>query len=327
MVYMFLILCILLLLYQTYVVSTREHIIFTRSYFLDKYERDHIVLDKEHRTLEKNGTKINYKHLNDTVNFTRRDRNNKLFIKSILRKNNIPVSQSYTWNSELTTEENAQHILALTPPYVVKPIRGQKGHGVVTDITPAEVLPHIEQLNNKNVLIEEQATGKEYRIMVLNDTIIGITMKSPPQVTGDGTTTIQHLIDAYNADKLPKYQIHTIDYNYIKKQGYTVHDVLPLNKKVTITRVCNMSNGAPIHYVDINTVHAANISMFKKINNILELNLSGIDYICDDISLPYYLTGIVVEVNPSPGIGIHYMVYPDDKKDELVNSIIDNVFV
>lgn len=321
-VYVYLILCILLLVRHKYLDGTREQIIFTRPYFIDKYEKDHIVLDKENKTLEKNGNKINYKSINSDVDF---DRNNKSFVKRVLTINNIPVSRSYTWNPKLSSGENLQHIYALTPPYVVKPIKGEKGHGVVTDITPAEVLPHIDKLKNKKVLVEEQATGKEYRIMVLNDTIIGITMKSPPQVTGDGKHTIQHLIDAYNNNKLPKYQIHTVDYKYIKKQGYTIHDVLPLDKKLTVTHVCNMSNGAPVQYVDINTVHPVNIWMFKKINNILELNLSGIDYICDDISLPYYLTGIVVEVNPTPGIGIHYMVYPDDKKGELVDSIIDNI--
>ena len=323
LVYVYLILCIFLLIYHKN--RTREHIVFTRPYFLDKYERDHIVLDKEHTTLEKSGNKINYKHLNDTVNFTNRDRNNKSFIKSILAKNNIPVSKSYTWNTKLSPEENLQHVQGLTPPYVVKPIWGEKGHGVVTDIIPTEVLSHIEQLKSKKVLIEEQAIGKEYRIMVLNDSIIGITMKSPPQVTGDGTNTVQHLIEEYNKDKLPKYQIHTVDYRYIKKQGYTKSDILPLNKKITVTHVCNMSNGADVNYVDIHSVHEANIALFKKINQILDLNLSGIDYICDDISLPYYLTGIVVEVNPTPGIGIHYMVYPDDKKNELVDSIIDNI--
>jgi cyanophycin synthetase len=281
------------------------------------------VLDKKNKTLEKNGNIINYKHINVRVHF---DRDNKSIVKSILAENNIPVSKSYTWNTKLSSEENAQHIRALTPPYVVKPIWGEKGYGVVTDITPSEILPHIEQLKNKNVLIEEQATGKEYRIMVLNDTIIGITMKSPPQVTGDGKHTIQYLIDAYNRDKPPKYQNHTIDHQYVKKQGYTVSDILPLNKKITITHVCNMSNGAPVKYVEMNTVHEANLALFKKINQILDMKLSGIDYICDDISLPYYLTGVVVEVNPTPGIGIHYSVYPDYKKNELVDSVIDNVF-
>lgn len=320
-VYVYLILCIVGLIYHKYV-NTREHIIFTKPFFLDKYERDNIVLDKENKTLEKNGETVNYKAINSDVDF---DRDNKSFINTVLYKNNIPVSKSYRWNTKLSPEENAQHIRTLSPPYVVKPVWGQKGYGVVTDITPTELLHHIEKLKNKNVLVEEQARGKEYRIMVLNDSIIGITMKTAPHVTGDGKNTLQQLIDAYNKEKLPKYQIHTIDYRYIKKQGYAVSDIVPLNTKITITNVCNMSNGAFVQYVDIRTVHEANIALFKKINQVLELKLSGIDYICDDISLPYYLTGVVVEVNPTPGIGIHYSVYPDDKKDELVDSIIDNI--
>lgn len=247
-------------------------------------------------------------------------------MNNILKNNDIPVSKSYVWNETLSPEENLQHIHKLIPPYVVKPIRGEKGYGVTTDIMPIDILTHIKGLKNKNILIEEQSKGKEYRIMVLNDTIIGATMKLPPQVIGDGEKTIQQLMDVYNQDKLPYHKIHTVDHSYIKKQGYTIHDVLPSNQKLIITNVCNMSNGATVQYIDIHTIHPMNVFLFKKINHVLDLKLSGIDYICDDISLPYYLTGIVVEVNPNPGINIHYMVYPDDKKEELLDSILDNVF-
>jgi D-alanine-D-alanine ligase-like ATP-grasp enzyme len=87
-----------------------------------------------------------------------------------------------------------------------------------------------------------------------------------------------------------------------------------------------MSNGSTITYVDINTVHPINISLFKKINHILDLKLSGIDYICEDLSIPYYVNGCVIEVNPKPGLEIHYDVYPENEKNDLLNTIIDNVF-
>jgi hypothetical protein len=35
----------------------------------------------------------------------------------------------------------------------------------------------------------------------------------------------------------------------------------------------------------------------------------------------------VIEVNPHPGLDIHYDVYPDDKKDELISTIVDNAFM
>jgi D-alanine-D-alanine ligase-like ATP-grasp enzyme len=88
-----------------------------------------------------------------------------------------------------------------------------------------------------------------------------------------------------------------------------------------------MSNGSNLTYVDINTVNPINISMFKQINQILDLKISGIDYICEDLSIPYYLNGCVIEVNFKPGVNIHYTVQPSTQQDVLINSIIDQLFI
>ena len=204
-------------------------------------------------------------------------------------------------------------------------ISGSKN--IICNITNTdELLRCIDKLTNKNIeiLIEEQAIGKEYRIMVFNDNIIGITMKTPPFIIGDGINTINNLINTYNDTKLKKYKIHTIDYNYIKKQGYDINDIVPLNKKIIITNVANMTNGSIVDYVDISNVNPINISLFKEINNILNLKLSGIDYICEDLTIPYYLNGCIIEVNEKPGLNIHYAVYP--KKKELLDNVIYNIF-
>ena len=319
-----LVILLLIIVYQKYFLI-KEGIVFTSSYFIDKYKKDDIVIDTENKTLEKNDEIIHYKKLNKNskhANFHA----NKSLISEFLHKHDIPVSKSYTWNNQLSSEENLQHVHSLKKPYVVKPLDGEKGYGVTTDITTTEhLLKCVHELKGK-VLIEEQAFGKEYRIMVFNDDIIGITMKTPAFIIGDGEKTVQQLIDSYNDTKLDPYKIHTIDYHYIQQQGYEMNDVLPINEKLIITHVANMSNGSTVNYIDIDTVHPMNILLFKKINHVLELKLSGIDYICDDISLPYYLTGIVIEVNDRPGFGIHYLVCPEDKKKKLVDSVIDNVF-
>lgn len=319
-----LIILLLIIMYQKYFIL-KEGIVFTGHYFVDKYKKDHIVIDKKNKTLEKNGKIINYKKINKNSKHAQFNANKSL-INEFLYKHDIPVSKSYTWNNKLSSEENLQHIHSLKKPYVVKPLNGEKGYGVTTDITTTEYLLKCVHELNENALIEEQATGKEYRIMVFNDTVIGITMKTPAFIIGDGEKTVQQLIDSYNHTKLDPYKIHTIDYHYIKQQGYEMNNVLPVNEKLIITHVANMSNGSTVTYIDIDTVHPMNIMMFKKINHVLELKLSGIDYMCDDISLPYYLTGIVIEVNAGPGFGIHYTVCPEDKKTDLVNSVIDNVF-
>jgi len=319
------ILILLFLLYQQ--VYPKEGILFRKPYLLKKYKKENIILDKENTTLEKDGKKINYKQIN-TITDDNWFIDIKPITNNVLRQNNIPVSKSYTWNNALSSDENLLHVQHLNFPLVVKPTNGQQGYGVTTDImTKDELLECVTKLTTKNkeVLIEEQATGKEYRITVFNDNVIGITMKTHPFITGDGIHSVDELIAAYN-DQAGDFKIHTVDYNYIKHQGYLATDILPPNEKIIITHVANMSNGSIVSYVDINTVHPLNISLFKQINRVLGLKLSGIDYICEDLSIPYHLSGCVIEVNPKPGIDIHYNVFPDDKKESFLDTIIHNLF-
>jgi len=323
LIYIFIIV-LLFYVYQKYFII-KEGIMFSSYYFKKKYEEDSITINIENKTLEKDNVTINFRLNETTKNFS--IINKKPIINDILSKPDIPVSKSYLWDKNIPLDENLKHVQELNFPFVVKPPSGEKGHGVTTDIVSIDgLLAKINSMSNKNVFIEEQAMGKEYRIMVINDTIIGITMKSPPSIIGDGQNSIDNLINNYNKTKKDIFKIHTIDNEYIKQQGYTIDDVLPLNQKLIVTNVSNMSNGSHVTYIDIDYVHPINIMLFKKINRVLDLKISGIDFICEDISLPYYLNGVVLEVNHNPGLGIHYNVYPDDKKENLTNSVIDAMF-
>jgi len=175
---------------------------------------------------------------------------------------------------------------------------------------------------NANVLIEEQIQGyKEYRVTVLNNTIIGATEKISASITGDGTHSINELIDDYNKER--SYKIHTVDYDYIKQQGYIKTDILPHGMKLKLTNVANMSNGSQIQNVDLESIDPMNIMLFKQINQVLNYEISGIDYL-GDLSVPYMLMGSVIEVNPAPGINIHYNVVKN--KNTFLKSIVDNLF-
>jgi len=226
------------------------------------------------------------------------------------------------WNTFISDNENLSHI-KLQRPLVIKPNIGEQGIQVFTNIMDdADIINKVNEINSQ-VLIEEQIRGyKEYRVTVLNDVIIGATEKKTASVTGDGQHTIVELIHAYN-QSLKMYKIHTIDYNYIRQQGFQKHDVLPTEFHLILTNVANMSNGSQIQEIDINTIHPINILLFKNINRILKYTLSGIDYL-GDLSVPYTLMGSVIEVNPEPGMDIHYTVVKD--KRAFLTSIVDNLF-
>ena len=67
--------------------------------------------------------------------------------------------------------------------------------------------------------------------------------------------------------------------------------------------------------------------MFLKINKILGLNLSGIDYMGNSLSIPYRYDGHVIEVNSGPDMKIHYKADSNNKffaVDRFVKNIFNN---
>lgn len=255
--------------------------------------------------------------------------NDKYKTNVLLSKNNINVCNFYLWNNKNNNENNLKNINnKLKFPVVIKYIHGQKGEDVFTNIyTNKEIINKIEYLKNKNknyVIIEQQEFGDKYRIFISFNKIIFIQKHNIPQITGDGKTSIYDLIKKYPSPELQKqnniklYPITNIDKNLIKSQGYNLHDILEKNKKLYATSVINYHNGSIIEDIDINKVHEANITMFKNINSVTKLNISGIDFITNDMSIPN--NGKVIEVNAGPGFAV-------EKHKERINKILlDSLF-
>ena len=81
--------------------------------------------------------------------------------------------------------------------------------------------------------------------------------------------------------------------------------IITNNKKISLSTISNFHNGATISNVPLNTVHPDNLQMFKRVNQLLDKNISGIDFISNNLSIPFYQLGAVIEVNSRPDIVIH----------------------
>jgi len=56
--------------------------------------------------------------------------------------------------------------------------------------------------HDSTVLVESFVSGKEYRIFLINQEVVGILHRVPANVTGDGTSTIRELVQKKNTDAL-----------------------------------------------------------------------------------------------------------------------------
>jgi len=267
---------------------------------------NNIKVDKVNKLLISGNKKISYmNHFNYENKLTNYCRNKNLS-KIIFNKYNIPYPKY-----ELLSNINNNNINNLNFPLILKPIKGSRGQGMVGDIKDIKNLnERIISINPDNYIIQEQKKGKTYRILILNNKIIYVKESLPPFIIGNNKDSIQILIKKLN-DKLKLKNkdsyVKRISYNYIREQGFDKETIPPNNKKIFITNVINLGNGAQdYNYIPISDIHPVNLELFLKVSKIFKLNFCGIDYITNDLTTPYYFSdGNVLEVNTKPGfVGI-----------------------
>jgi len=248
--------------------------------------------------------------------------NNKYLCKTIMQKNGLPVPNAVEWNYDKSKCQNLNAIFSnLNFPLVLKPINGQSGNKVYVGLENKSDLMNklgVFLGNKRPFLIEEQAFGNNYRIFVMNDKVLDIVRRDPPFVVGDGESTILELIQEDNGNK---NGIKKPDWDLIKKQGYTRNMIVPNGQEIIVTFVLHYNNGSNPESLNLQNIHPENIEMFVKANKILNLHVSGIDYMGHDLSIPFTLhNGRILEVNPGPGLDIHR-----DLDNNFMNKFISNM--
>ena len=174
-----------------------------------------------------------------------------------------------------------------------------------------------------NIIIEEQIAGNDYRITVFKDEILGIIKRNNPAVIGDGSSSLKSLI---NKHKHSKYKPHNIDNQLLLKQNVNMNTIIPNNKKIILSTINNFHNGATISNIPLNTVHRDNLQMFKRVNKLLDKNISGIDFISNNLSIPFYQQGAIIEVNSRPDIVIHTYTLNEKENEQYIDNIINKLF-
>ncbi len=324
-----LILIILFILYYS-----KENMSFTDDYMKSTYKNMNIKLDVNDMSISKNNKKIFYLYNTNSLS-SREICNNKAITSQVLKNNNIPVANFILLRKSTATITPTALIdieLKRNPlayPLVIKPVDGSHGNDVIVGIQNiSELKQKISDLLLKTdaVIIEEQLTGHDHRVLVVNNSVVDIVRRDYISITGDGVNTIQQLIDIRNKKQKEKgdHPTHNIDWKLIKRDsGLDASGVLSKNKTVMISNVRNYHNGANIIRVDLATVHPDNIEMLCNVNEAIGLNLAGVDLMIPDITQSYKLPsnkGTIIEVNSNPGLDIH--VNPKDNRSALMGELV-----
>jgi len=238
----------------------------------------------------------------------------KHLTKKILSYYNLPTA-NYVQVDKVETIEDIQQ---LNFPVVMKPLDGNAGKGVIVGIKTFDEAKLLFIDAAKPQLFEEILTGTEYRIVCVNFQFVAAAFRKAAYVTGDGSSTVQQLIDQKNShpwrgdgheSPLTKIKIDQLVTNYLAEQNSGLDAVPAKNVEVQLRKTVNLSTGGePWDVTDF--VCDENKRLFEQIAKVCDLNVIGIDMMCDSLQQPIsnQHTAGVIEVNAAPGLRMHH--YP-----------------
>jgi cyanophycin synthetase len=234
--------------------------------------------------------------------------------KNLLEAAEIPVPKGSLIRSEQGLKDAINKI---GYPVVLKPLNGNHGKGATTNIVNYEqAVTALEaaQKYGRTVIVEKFITGFDFRLLCINYKFICAALRTPAAVTGDGTHSIQWLIDEINKDERRGYghekvltQITVDDFTkkMLDDKGYTLETIPPKGELVLVKPTANLSTGGTSTDVT-EEVHPTNIFMAERISKIIGLDICGIDIMAPNLKVPITENGgAVLEVNAAPGFRMH----------------------
>lgn len=253
--------------------------------------------------------------------------------KQYLAKGNVPIPQGKMFDPTASDEEIVKYGLSLGFPIVVKPTDGNAGKGVFANIRDEkslrEIVPHVRNdLNFSNIIVENYVSGEEFRIIVIEDKVLGAMNRRPAFVTGDGVHTIRELI--YQKNKERKINPHLtsrmikIDKeikDLLKSNDYQLSSIPDDNKVVYLRQKSNLSAGGEAEDVTEQLTPELKRIAIDVGKAIPGLPHYGVDMIVSNDRS----SGVILEVNSRPGLGGHLFPGKGEPRD-FAKAIIDYYF-
>ncbi|HEX2463364.1 MAG TPA: cyanophycin synthetase [Thermoanaerobaculia bacterium] len=259
----------------------------------------------------------------------------KSLTKQLLRDAFLPVPAG----TEVETFDQAvQEWRDIGECAVVKPVDGHHGKGVTTEVRSIEALGAAFEsaaAQSSAVLIEEQYAGNDYRVLVVNGSMVAASLRRPAEVVGDGARTIGELIDEINLDprrgeghSKPLSRVDAADAAVLAElddQGLALEAVPEAGRVVQLTQGANLSTGGSAADVT-DVVHPQVRALCERAARVIGLDICGIDLILPDISQPVPKRGGgIVEVNAGPGLRMHRFPSEGQPRD-VGGAIVDMMF-
>ena len=252
----------------------------------------------------------------------------------ILRDLGLPVPEQRIVRGERDAVRAAKRIGF---PVVVKPLAGNHGRGVSINLkTDEEVETGFRKASEhgRTIIVESYIEGFDHRLLVVNGELVAAAKREPGHVVGDGKHTIEELVEIVNQDPrrgvghekvLTRLEFDHQAERLLKKIGYDENTVPTRDEVVYLRSTANLSTGGTaLDVTDV--IHPDNREMAIRAIRAIGLDIGGVDFLCEDISLSYREAGgAICEVNAGPGFRMHVAPSEGTPRD-VAGPVIDMLF-
>jgi len=262
---------------------------------------------------------------------------NKVVTKEVLKENGIKVPRGEVY-------EQPEAALAAYKQFrdqkiVIKPKSTNFGLGITIFkepfFTEEDYRKAVEFAfsHDDTILVEEFVQGKEYRFLVMGAEVVGVLLRVPANVVGDGKSTIRQLVAEKNKDPLrgkghrtplEKINLGTTEADFLKAQGKDFNYIPRENEIVYLRENSNISTGGDsLDYTDL--IHESYKELALKAARSVGAVITGIDMMIEDINVPQNEhNATIIELNFNPAIHIHCYPYRGTNRkagDKVLNLL------
>jgi glutamate--cysteine ligase len=255
---------------------------------------------------------------------------NKLVTKKILEEHQIRVPKGQEYTSAEAAK--ADFLIHQGKPVVIKPNQTNFGLGItiLKENLNEETYRRAVDIafeHDTTILIEEFIAGREFRIFVIGDEVVGILHRVPANVTGDGAKTIRELVELKNQDPLrgkgyrtplEKIRLEEAEAMFLKPQNKDFETVPASGEVVYLRENSNISTGGDsIDFTD--DIPDSYKQIAVRAAKALNVVITGLDMIIPDVSAEATDDNYaIIELNFNPAIHIH--CHPFQGKNRKLNE-------
>jgi D-alanine-D-alanine ligase-like ATP-grasp enzyme len=254
----------------------------------------------------------------------------------LLLEAGVPVPGQITF--DFADFEPARRAVAAGGSWVVKPAEGVSGgQGATTGVREEADLRRATvraARNGRSQVLEQQAAGDEYRLLLLDGKPLGALRRFAPTVTGDGRSTVAELVHEENRRRLAArgnagLKCVTLDLDALlalEHAGLGPGSVPAAGEEVAVKGSRSQAGARETETVPLAALSAELVSEAAIGARALGLRLAGIDLVTPDIGRSLAAAdGVVLEVNGTPGLHYHYLVREPDRADRVAVPVLERL--